>query len=501
MERLLSTKIARRILLLNWLYGAEDWITAERLATKLHCSVKTVFKDCDYIEANWKNYLTIDVSKRNGLKMSLSSNHSVHDIYADILKSSDAFTLLEAVFFHPNQGSEELEKKCFMSASTLYRLYRKINLPLKERNLRLERNPFFLYGEDEREIRYFFSYYFVEVYGVHRWPFKFKKEAILRLVKKLNKDFQLYLSDIRVIHLAFSIAVTLTRIEQGYTSPHEAETVAVLRTSVGAVTAEEYTNELLPFIDELGLTLPSDWYNDFSNTIFWWLPCRKNTDEKQIQQSMDFLIDEIQSSLHVTIDDQSLVKIKKGIQNIYCLHQIYPHKKHIIYSRFFYSGKSIKQNFILFSAFTSKALARLEKESGFPWKTMYLNEILHCLMLYWQGLPAQLFKKRSKVSITVLSDLGREHAEVMSSIIKMVFTNNVIVTTQNTSLLNTPKKELVEKSDLYVSNHRIQYLAGERVVVVEDILSQRNIIELRKIIEQNQLRAFKREKREAMISK
>lgn len=500
MERLLSTKIARRILLLNWLYGAEDWITAERLATKLRCSVKTVFKDCDYLESHWEDHLTIDVSKKKGLKMSLSSNHSVHDIYADILKGSDAFTLLEAVFFHPGEDSEALEKRCYMSSSTLYRLYRKINIPLKERSLKLERNPFALSGNSEQDIRYFFSYYFVEVYGVHRWPFKLEKEKILNIVQKLNNDFQLYLSDIRVIHLAFSIAVSLTRIEQGYMSQYESPDTTVFRTSAGAVTSMEYRNELSPFIDDLALSLPEDWYEDFSQTVFWWLPCRKTDEGKQVLHAVEFLISEIQSSLNLSIDAQSHEKITKVIQNIYCLHQMYPYKKHIIYSRFFYSGKSIKQNFILFSAFTSKALGQLEKESGFPWKSMYLNEILHCLMLYWQELPAQLFKRRGKVSITVLSDLGKEHAEVMSSIIKMVFTNNVVVTTQHASLLNTPSKKSVEKSDLYVTNHRIQYLAGERVVVVEDILSQRNIIELRKIIEQNQLRAFRRAKRQAMIS-
>ncbi|MGL4697047.1 helix-turn-helix domain-containing protein [Enterococcus larvae] len=500
MERLLSTKIARRILLLNWLYGAEDWITAERLAAKLHCSVKTVFKDCDYLESSWKNHLTIDISKKNGLKMSISSNHSVHDIYADILKSSDAFTLLEAVFFNPGESSDELEKRCFMSNSTLYRLYRKINIPLKERNLLLERNPFVLSGNNEREIRYFFSYYFVEVYGLHRWPFNYEKEKILKLVEKLNEDFQLYLSDIRLIHLVFLVAVTLTRLEQGY-APEDMISKAVFKTRIGAVTADEYKNELLPFIRDLDISLGADWYEDFSYTVFWWLSCWKTTEEDQVQNSVDFLIDEVVDSLQISIDERSRTKISKIIRNIYCLHQIYPYKKHIIYSRFLYSGKSIKQNFILLSAFTSKALARLEKESGFPWKTMYLNEILHCLMLYWQDLPTQLYKKRGRVSITVLSDLGKEHAEVMGSIIRMTFSTNVVVTTQTLSLLNTQKIDSIEKSDLYVSNHQIQYLTGERVVVVEDILSQRNIVELRKIIEQNQLQTFKRAKRQAMVSK
>lgn len=500
MERLLSTKVARRILLLNWLYGAEDWITAEKLATKLHCSEKTVFKDCDYLESNWKNYLSIDISKKNGLKLSVSSNHSVHDIYTDLLKSSDAFTLLEAVFFHPGESSEELEKRCYMSSSTLYRLYRKINLPLKERNLKLERNPFVLTGNNEREIRYFFSYYFVEVYGVHHWPFKFKKENILGIVKKLNDDFQLHLSDIRVIHMAFLVAATLTRIEQGYTIHEKIPNRDILRIKAGAVTSAEYKNELTPLIDTLELDLGTDWYEEFSYTIFWWLTCWKTVGEEQVQRSVDYVLDEIIDNLHVSIDEESRTKIAKVIQNIYCLHQIYPYKKHIIYSRFFYSGKSIKQNFILFSAFTSRALTRLEKESSFPWKSMYLNEILHCLMLYWKDLPKQLYKRRGRVSITVLSDLGKEHAEVMSSIIKMVFMNNVSVTTQNTSLLDTARKKIIEKSDLYVSNHRIHYLTGEKVVVVEDILSQRNIIELRKIIEQNQLRAFKRAKRQVMVS-
>ncbi|MGC6768384.1 helix-turn-helix domain-containing protein [Enterococcus sp. LJL128] len=495
MERLLSTDMSRRILLLNLLYGSEDWLTTEKLSKKLHCSTKTVMMDCRYIEGRWPEHLSIDMSKKYGVKLSVSAHHSIHDIYTDIIKNSDTFSLLETVFFHPGEYSESIEKRCFTSSSSIYRLSKRINIPLRERNIMMERNPFIFSGKSEREIRYFFTSYFVEVYGIHHWPFQLDKEKILELVKQINEDFQLYLSDIRLIHMVFSIAVTLTRINQGFSTENEWPTSSAFSGFLAQSKVPDYQEKLDSINSFSKKDQNYDWYKDFYYTVFWWIfGQEKETDKEIISSAAASLIEDLVNELDIPIDAISSQKIKQVIENIYYLHQVFPYKKHIIYSRFFYSSKSIRQNFILFSNTISKTLSHLEKRDQFPWKSMYLNEILHDFMMYWKNLPTYLYSKRSPISITVLSDLGKEHAEVLGSILKLNFCNTINVVTQNTSYFDFNARKSTNNCDLYVSNHHIDYFAKDKIVVVEDILSPRNIIELRKIIERSQLRAHRNAK-------
>lgn len=500
MEQLITTEMTRRILLLNLLYGADDWLTTEKISARLHCSTKTVLADCRYIEERWSDQLMIEVSKKSGIKLTISTFHSIHDIYVDIIKSSDSFTLMEAIFFHPNESSEEMASKVFLSSSSLYRLSRKLNNGLKERHLRIDSNPFVFSGEGERQIRYFFISYFIEVYGVHKWPFRFDKAALVQLAKKINLDFQLYLSDFRIIQLAFSIAVTLTRISQGFSTENEMKQEDCFETKLTQCRIDRYSKDLIALVEDIDFDPQADWQEDFCYTVFWWIFGKDDSAEQRTNEVTEQLIHEVNNELKTSIDDASKKKLVQIIQNLYCYHKIYPYKKHIIYSRFFYSGKSIKQNFILFSTRISKDLTEFEEKEGLPWKTFYLNEVLHDFMLYWEDLPTQLFNNRGKVSIAVLSDLGKEHAEVMGTILKMTFLNNVSVTTQNASLFDPPKGKPVSQRDLYVSNHHVEYMSQEKVVVVEDILSSKNIVDLRKIIEQNQLFAYTSAKQKAAAS-
>lgn len=496
MEQLITTEMTRRILLLNLLYGADDWLTTEKIATRLHCSTKTVIADCRYIEERWPDQLMIETSKKSGVKLTISTYHSIHDIYVDIIKSSDSFTLMETIFFYPGEHSETMANRVFLSNSSLYRLSRKLNKALRERNLTIQSNPFVFVSKSERHIRYFFTSYFIEVYGVHKWPFSFDKATLIGLAKKFDTDFQLHLSDFRIIQMAFSIAVTLTRIGQGFSAVDDMTKEEALSEKLAQCQTQQYEKELSSLVNGLAFEESVDWKNDFFYSVFWWIFGKENKQaEDHTQQIADHLIQEVNKELNTSIDALSRQKIIQIIRNLYYYHKIYPYKNHIIYSRFFYSGKSIKQNFVLFSNRISKTLSYFEKEDDIPWNSFYLNEVLHDFMLYWDDLPTQLFNNRGKVSIAVLSDLGKEHAEVMGTILKMTFLNNVKVTTLNTSLLEQPKVTTASQRDLYVSNHHVEHVSQEKVVVVEDILSSKNIVDLRKIIEKNQLFAFAQAKK------
>lgn len=176
MERLLSPAMHRRVLLLNLLNESKDWITTEKLAKSVNCSKKTIMQDCQYIEDRWPTYFTIETSRKYGLRLILSPYHSIHDIYIEIIKESNAFSLLESIFFNPQQSAEYWEQELFLSSSSLYRLSNFILSALQDRNIQLKRSPYLVYGEDERQVRYFFTSYFMEIYGVREWPFPLEKK-------------------------------------------------------------------------------------------------------------------------------------------------------------------------------------------------------------------------------------------------------------------------------------------------------------------------------------
>lgn len=495
MERLLSKEMARRILLLSMLHDTENWITTENLSNRLSCSTKTIMMDCRYLENHWSEFLSIETSKKNGVKLVLSSKHSVHEVYTDIIRNSEAFTLMETIFFHPGETSEELEKRCFMSSSTLYRLTKRFKAPLKERNMKLERNPFYIFGKSEREIRYFFTAYFVEAYGIHQWPFQLDKKKIIQFVKRVNKDYQLYLSDIRIIHMAFSIAVTITRISQGFTTKGEMEEKDLIIFEKRKAVHQNYQEELNTIISGTFLSVNRDWYRDFYFTVFWWkFGWDSEKEQKHVKKLCEQLIQQTVDGMNITIDSLSQKKIIKTFENIYCQHMIYPYKNFIIYSRFFYSSRSIRENFVFFSKLISKILFKMERAENFPWKSLYFNEIIHDMVFYWKNLPQLLYNQIGRVSVTVLSDLGKEHAEVIGSVLQMNFPNKINVTTQDRSFFDLSGESQLEETDLYVSNYSNDQLSQNNTIVVEDILSQKDIAELKKNIEKIRLLSFHQSK-------
>ncbi|WP_086347790.1 helix-turn-helix domain-containing protein [Candidatus Enterococcus clewellii] len=485
MERLLSNEMNRRVLLLNDLYSATDWLTSEKLAKSLDCSVKTLFLDCQYLEERWGDYLTIETSKKSGIKMITAPHHSIHDIYAEIIKEAPAFTLLEAVFFHPNHESEYFEEKMFMSKSTLYRLTKKINISLRDRNLKLSQKPFYLSGKKERQIRYFFAAYFLEVYGIHYWPFSLDKEKILDFVRKIDHQFQLDLTDIQVIHLVFSIAVTIIRQQQGYyvqiPQQDREELLKEQEQLLG------YQAEIYAFTGVHPGDIPEFRYEDFIYTFFWWNFGWDSMQEKQkIKETGQMFVQTIQQSLTISITLRSQRKITRLFQNIYALHKMYPYKKYMIYDRFSYSSKSIRQNYVVFTAIVEKLLDTAEEQQRFPWKSLYLDEMLHEVMIYWEDLPTHMDSLRKTVTVLVMSDLGREHARSLVNQLNSAFQKKIAVSYLEHALFEGMSMAK-GSTDLYVANFSPDNLPETQLIVVEDVLSSKDLNDLRDFIDRARL--------------
>ncbi|GGC75527.1 helix-turn-helix domain-containing protein [Enterococcus wangshanyuanii] len=486
MERLLSPAMHRRVLLLNLLDEPNGWVTSEELAEKIDCSKKTVMLDCQYIEDRWSDYFTLEVSRKYGIRLITSPYHSIHDIYIEIIKESNAFTLLEAIFFQPNQSAAYWEEKFYLSNSSLYRLSNSILYALKDRKINMSRSPYYVYGKDERKVRYFFTSYFIEVYGTRDWPFPFDRAKIFTLADKIVAKFDLELNDGQLVHLVNSIAVTIIRESQGFLIKNRRDPINSFVKKM--IDIKKYQKDVEAILTPLEIVLPENWYEDFCYSIFWWDFGWDNLQEKEkiLNQGND-LVDTIKEALKIEISAVSRASIVNLVEHIYAKHKMFPYKKYMVYDRFLYSSKIIRQTYVVLGAVVTKALSDLEKKTKFPWESMYFNEMLHEISIRWDQLTEQSDAKRHQVSVLVLSDLGKDHAKLLGSILHDNFRDKIAMTIQEYHYYDQPPQTQDNTFDLYISNYALSHINEGVNMIVEDIPSFKNIMDLRSFIDRKRL--------------
>lgn len=488
MERLLSPTMHRRVLLLNVLNESKDWITTEKLAKHVDCSKKTIMQDCQYIEDRWPKYFTIETSRKYGLRLILSPYYSIHDIYVEVIKESNAFSLLESIFFNPQQSAEYWEQELFLSSSSLYRLSNFILCALQDRNIQLKRSPYLVYGDDERQVRYFFTSYFMEIYGVREWPFPLEKQNIFDLANKINREFHLSLSDSQIVNLAYLISVTLLREKQGFFIQKRKDcSIDFFETSVKK-DLSNYQSNIDTIVHSLRITLTDDWYLDFCYSVLWWkFGWDNNQEKKNIFRQSNELINRIKKALNIEISKESRLSIIRLFERIYAQHKLFPYKKYMVYDRHFYTSKIIRQTFLIFSAVVEKALTELEIATNFPWSSIYFSEIIYEMVVRWNNLEGQSECLRSPVNILVVSDLGKEHADFIASMLKNYFRQKVIVGIYEQWYCQKEIEKYPKYFDLYISNYRLNCFEEEKNIIVEDVLSFKNITDIGRFIDKKRL--------------
>ncbi|MFK4566883.1 helix-turn-helix domain-containing protein [Enterococcus sp. UD-01] len=486
MERILSPAMHRRVLLLNILNGTNGWFTSDYLAETINCSRKTVMLDCQYIEDRWEEHLSIETSRKNGIRLITSPHRSIHEIYVEIIQESNAFALLESVFFQPKEPAVYWEEKLFLSNSSLYRLSNLISSALKDRNIEMNRSPYYIYGNDERQIRYFFAFYFLEVYGIREWPFQVDKEKVFTLTNKINQDFNLQLNDSQMMQLAYLIIITMRRERQGFFIQPTSYAANKLVQTVSE--QKSYYEDILEIVEPLNVVMADHWYEDFCYSVFWWKYGWDNEQERRnVIHQANQLIRTISEALSLEIAETSRKSIVRLMEYTYTRHKMFPHKHFMVYDRYLYSSGAVKNNFVVFAAVVSKALGKLEEKTKFPWKTMYADELLHEIAIRWKDLNRLSEKLRHQVSILVLSDLGQEHAQLLGSVLKENFQNKIKVSFQESHYFEKNVSPIDQSFDLYVSNFTVDGVDKNISMIVEDIPSFKNLTDLRKFINKRRL--------------
>jgi hypothetical protein len=144
---------------------------------------------------------------------------------------------------------------------------------------------------------------------------------------------------------------------------------------------------------------------------------------------------------------------------------------------------NVQRDFSVFSRVLEKTLRDQEAKTQFPWYSMFYHLILFRLFIYWEDLPEQLDAIRKPVTTEICSDLGAKHAQLLAYYLKKHYQEKVALDIRPEKIYSNESPESL-RSDLYVTNFSTPAIPKERLFVVEDVPSVKNLTALGKKIEE-----------------
>ena len=167
MRLLLSKKQRRQLQLLEILIKEKRWFHLKELAKRLDCTERSLKEDLSNLRSTFDDFLI--ESSTNGIKISYEDSVGLEVIYHHFFKESQAFALIEYLFFNKDVSNEYIAESLIWvtNLSTAW-FGRSIRSFKPKYNVKIDLKPLNLVG-DEVDVRFFYAQYFAErllLYGV-----------------------------------------------------------------------------------------------------------------------------------------------------------------------------------------------------------------------------------------------------------------------------------------------------------------------------------------------
>ncbi|MDT2834234.1 helix-turn-helix domain containing protein [Vagococcus carniphilus] len=484
MRKLLDTPTQRRLKILEHLNEVSDWISSNELAKENNASLRTINNDVSYLKENWYPHLIIETSKKNGVRLRTQPSSHVQMVYRYVLKTSEAFRLLESMFFDTTLSIEKWGEKLYISESSLYRITGSMSKCLKNYGLILEKKPCRIVGKSEFYARFFYTSFFREAYNMTEWPFPTnKRESIAFIEKMLNLlDFKLDDHQINQINVMFN--VTLIRQSQGFFL-EEDKIFQTLDPKIFKLFSD-HSNLLEPIAQQYKIKVTDKMIHDLVLTIFLHNNNWKSDEEKLlITKEINNFIKTLRNVFDLKLSNSVSDKMESKMKHLYLYHQLYPFRNFVIFDQHLYDGMVIKERFPMLNKVVEHGLGEMEKNTNFPWKTSFHYVILYWIMMKWGDLPTILESKKEKAKILVMSNLGYEHSEFLTKQIKSNFEAKIEISKYEGRILflDEVPNSAFKEYDLLITNFNTDLLPNDKLVVVDDIPSNANWGTIRRSID------------------
>ncbi len=483
MRKLLDTPTQRRLQILEHLNEVSGWISSNELAQENKASLRTINNDVSYLKENWYPHLLIETSKKNGVRLRTQPSSHVQMVYRYILKTSEAFRLLESMFFDTTLSIEKWGEKLYISESSLYRITGSLSKSLKKYGLTLEKKPCRIIGKSEFYARFFYTSFFREAYSITEWPFSSNKLDSVTFIEKILKNIGLVVDEHMVNHLNYIFNVTLIRQGQGFFL-NEEELYNQVDSKIFKAFSDNI-NILEPIAQQYKIKITDKMLNDLILTLFLHNNNWKSDDEKLlVTKEINNFVKTLRNVFDIKLSNSVSNKMESSMKHLYLYHQLYPYRNFIIFDQYVYDGNVIKKNFPILDKVVDHALTQMEKNTNFPWNSSFHYVILYWVIMKWNDLPTILENKKAKAKILVLSNLGHDHSDFLTKQIKANFDSKIdIETFQGRVLfLDQESTHIFNNYDILITNFNTDLLPKEKLVVVDDIPSNTDWGTIRKSV-------------------
>ncbi|MBP1039412.1 helix-turn-helix domain-containing protein [Vagococcus sp. BWB3-3] len=161
MKQLLGKQGLRMLDMITYLYHRE-WVTLEQLSAVTKFTERTLREDIKYLNTILTP-ITIESSKKSGIRLTVPTNYSLNFIYTTLLSNSIEFTVLEATFFQSYKTIDDLAVALHSDTSIVTKAIKKINKAVDHYHFQISPNSIKLVG-DEQAITVFIKSYLLKKY-------------------------------------------------------------------------------------------------------------------------------------------------------------------------------------------------------------------------------------------------------------------------------------------------------------------------------------------------
>ncbi|MED3681927.1 helix-turn-helix domain containing protein [Bacillus thuringiensis] len=190
----------RRLFILYVLDNEKKFVSANSIATKLHCSTRTISSDISKLKKelprNWK----ISGIKTKGYILKKPINESLHPIINLYIKESNITKIILEIFNNKHYSLEKWSQLLYTNKLTLkqnlkhhFTLLQKNNLNINFRNLQLEGN--------EIHVRHYFHIFFYALNVLNGSPLSSSDKILINKLSKILNSYNMVID----LHMLESI--------------------------------------------------------------------------------------------------------------------------------------------------------------------------------------------------------------------------------------------------------------------------------------------------------
>lgn len=469
MKELLKTAVQRRLAIVERLREAYDWRSLQAIADEMECTTKTILSDIEAINHDWAGKVGVEYSKTKGLRLDDSQHNKLQLLIASIMEDSEAFDFLEKVFFNPNKDAEYWINCLFVSEATFYRMVRQLDKSLARHGLVLERKPFQVTASDERWVRIFYQNFFIEKYGLNRWPFFLNKTALLTFVHRSSQTFDLLLTDREKMRYTYFLAVMLFRNNQGFLLAPE---VVKVKQPPLTETRAHLIAELEKCILTTQLSVSRQWLTEVMVGLYYDHELLKQFEAVSLLTELRKFFTELEDSFAIQLAAIDQKRLLQAFTQLYHSYQVYPYQQTLLFNEAKLFSQYVKRDYPHFVKFVQQLLLQLEKATDFPWFEHFQEQVLQILFKYWGQLAYYLDVRSPKVNVLLVSDSGKRHGEMLAELLKSRFYYRIKTTVYEESIFLLTDYRGLAAYDLVLSNYPLADYPYQNLQLIDDFLDE-----------------------------